>query len=104
MSFCIHLPPFKHFSAQIPVDYKSSIFSDLAKQIKMLVAQQQMLRVTTRAMSQHASRPSSMVDKFVRVDHAGELGADRIYAGQMAVLGAKELSALLKLVFIVYCF
>lgn len=24
---------------------------------------------------------------MVRVDHAGELGADRIYAGQMAILG-----------------
>ena len=28
-----------------------------------------------------------MIDRFVRVDHAGEFGADRIYAGQMAVLG-----------------
>ncbi|XP_063824838.1 5-demethoxyubiquinone hydroxylase, mitochondrial [Ostrinia nubilalis] len=27
------------------------------------------------------------LDKIIRVDHAGELGADRIYAGQMAVLG-----------------
>ena len=27
-----------------------------------------------------------MVERIVRVDHAGELGADRIYAGQMAVL------------------
>lgn len=35
----------------------------------------------------HVSRPSKMVDRFVRVDHAGELGADRIYAGQLAVLG-----------------
>lgn len=33
------------------------------------------------------SKPSSVVDEFIRVDHAGELGADRIYAGQMAVLG-----------------
>lgn len=38
-------------------------------------------------MSQNVGRPSAMVDKFLRVDHAGELGADRIYAGQMAVLG-----------------
>lgn len=53
----------------------------------MLGAQRQIFRVTTRSMSQHADRPSAMVDKFVRVDHAGELGADRIYAGQMAVLG-----------------
>lgn len=55
----------------------------------MLSAQRQILISTARAMSQHAPRPSPMVDKFVRVDHAGELGADRIYAGQMAVLGRR---------------
>uniref|UniRef100_A0A1E1WKZ6 5-demethoxyubiquinone hydroxylase, mitochondrial n=1 Tax=Pectinophora gossypiella TaxID=13191 RepID=A0A1E1WKZ6_PECGO len=27
------------------------------------------------------------IDQIIRVDHAGELGADRIYAGQYAVLG-----------------
>ena len=27
------------------------------------------------------------LDQFLRVDHAGEYGADRIYAGQAAVLG-----------------
>lgn len=32
-------------------------------------------------------RPSQLTDEIIRVDHAGELGADRIYAGQMAVLG-----------------
>lgn len=26
-------------------------------------------------------------DRIIRVDHAGEYGADRIYAGQMAILG-----------------
>lgn len=28
-----------------------------------------------------------MLDRMIRVDHAGEYGADRIYAGQMFVLG-----------------
>nr|CAD7257231.1 unnamed protein product [Timema shepardi] len=28
------------------------------------------------------------IDSIIRVDHAGELGADRIYAGQIAVLGS----------------
>ena len=32
-------------------------------------------------------REKEMRDRFIRVDYAGELGADRIYAGQMAVLG-----------------
>lgn len=30
---------------------------------------------------------SKKLDSLIRVNHAGELGADRIYAGQMAVLG-----------------
>jgi len=37
----------------------------------------------------YISRSSQEVDSIIRVDHAGELGADRIYAGQMAVLGMK---------------
>lgn len=32
-------------------------------------------------------RPNTLTDEIIRVDHAGELGADRIYAGQMAILG-----------------
>jgi len=39
----------------------------------------------TRFVS-HSSRPDDMVDRIIRVDHAGEYGADRIYAGQLAVL------------------
>lgn len=34
-----------------------------------------------------SSRASASVSEIIRVDHAGELGADRIYAGQHAVLG-----------------
>lgn len=33
------------------------------------------------------SKSGRVLDSIIRVDHAGELGADRIYAGQMAVLG-----------------
>jgi len=32
------------------------------------------------------SRPDGLTDRIIRVDHAGEYGADRIYAGQLAVL------------------
>jgi len=35
-----------------------------------------------------------MIDKFLRVDHAGEFGADKIYAGQLAVLGPKGTGSL----------
>ena len=33
------------------------------------------------------SGKKAQIDRFLRVDHAGELGAKRIYQGQLAVLG-----------------
>ncbi|XP_008550301.1 5-demethoxyubiquinone hydroxylase, mitochondrial isoform X1 [Microplitis demolitor] len=33
------------------------------------------------------TKAAKLIDSIIRVNHAGELGADRIYAGQMAVLG-----------------
>ncbi|TNN45534.1 5-demethoxyubiquinone hydroxylase, mitochondrial [Liparis tanakae] len=36
------------------------------------------------------SEEKDMLDRMLRVDHAGEFGANRIYAGQMAVLGASS--------------
>lgn len=44
-----------------------------------------MFRVITRGAHTAASR-QALIEKIIRVDHAGELGADRIYAGQLAVL------------------
>lgn len=37
-----------------------------------------------------------MLDRFLRVDHAGEYGANRIYAGQMAVLGRSRTGPLIQ--------
>ena len=33
------------------------------------------------------ARKRALLDEVIRVDHAGEFGANQIYAGQMAVLG-----------------
>ena len=44
-------------------------------------------------MSPKETREKAMRDRFLRVDHAGEVGADRIYAGQMAVLGTCSCSS-----------
>lgn len=38
-------------------------------------------------------RGKALVDRIVRVDHAGEYGATRIYAGQIAVLGDRHPAA-----------
>lgn len=42
------------------------------------------------------NRASALVDKIIRVDHAGELGADRIYAGQYAILGNSKVGPTIK--------
>ncbi|XP_012522634.1 5-demethoxyubiquinone hydroxylase, mitochondrial [Monomorium pharaonis] len=45
------------------------------------------VRLASTSASTSASACGKVLDSIIRVDHAGELGADRIYAGQMAVLG-----------------
>lgn len=42
------------------------------------------------------TRASPLVDKIIRVDHAGELGADRIYAGQFAILRNSKVGPTIK--------
>ena len=39
---------------------------------------------------------SEVVERLIRVDHAGEFGASRIYAGQLAVLGRSEKGELIR--------
>ena len=36
------------------------------------------------------------VERIIRVDHAGEYGANRIYAGQMAVLGRSSVGPVIQ--------
>ncbi|MFQ3623275.1 MAG: demethoxyubiquinone hydroxylase family protein [Acetobacteraceae bacterium] len=40
--------------------------------------------------------PEDLVHRMIRVDHAGEYGASRIYAGQLAVLGHTDTRPLLE--------
>ncbi|HET8997481.1 MAG TPA: demethoxyubiquinone hydroxylase family protein [Acetobacteraceae bacterium] len=42
------------------------------------------------------STPRERVERIIRVDHAGEYGAARIYAGQLAVLHRSDKAALLR--------
>lgn len=42
------------------------------------------------------SEEKEMLDRILRVDHAGEYGASRIYAGQMAVLGRTRTGPLIQ--------
>jgi len=56
------------------------------------------LRMPVRCVStaQKAAADKAMVDRMIRVDHAGEYGADRIYAGQLAILGNTEVGPTIK--------
>ncbi|CAI4231187.1 unnamed protein product [Auanema sp. JU1783] len=54
-----------------------------------------MNRVFVRLASTTAQR-KALVEKIIRVDHAGELGADRIYAGQMAVLNGSSVGSIIQ--------
>lgn len=40
--------------------------------------------------------PAALVERMIRVDHAGEFGAARIYAGQLAVLGRSKNAATIR--------
>lgn len=53
---------------------------------------------TTNTQSKEAipARANPLIDRILRVDHAGELGADRIYAGQMAVLGRSSVAPIIQ--------
>ena len=41
-------------------------------------------------------KTQALLDRCLRVDHAGEFGAVRIYEGQIAVLGRTSVGALLE--------
>ncbi|XP_030761860.1 5-demethoxyubiquinone hydroxylase, mitochondrial [Sitophilus oryzae] len=55
-----------------------------------------MLRKNIFTYTQVRNASNKLIDEIVRVDHAGELGADRIYAGQMAVLGSTSKGPLIQ--------
>lgn len=66
-------------------------------QLRVLFPTFRVLRTGTLVLSRAlTSRPHTTVDKIIRVDHAGEYGANRIYAGQAAVLGKSEVGDLIQ--------
>ncbi|XP_038007667.1 5-demethoxyubiquinone hydroxylase, mitochondrial isoform X1 [Motacilla alba alba] len=49
---------------------------------------------STRVALEGINKP--VIDRIIRVDHAGEYGANRIYAGQMAVLGRSSVGPVIQ--------
>ncbi|KAK3724996.1 hypothetical protein QZH41_017471 [Actinostola sp. cb2023] len=54
------------------------------------------LSSVSRHKKASATRADKVIDRIIRVDHAGELGADRIYAGQYAVLRNTRTGSVIK--------
>lgn len=60
---------------------------------------QMIISHSTKRFSSSSSvtpKKTPLIDEIIRVDHAGELGADRIYAGQMAILGNTKMGPTIK--------
>lgn len=49
-----------------------------------------------RWRSTPAARPHATIDRVIRIDHAGEFGANRIYAGQHAVLRRTDIGQVIQ--------
>lgn len=67
------------------------IFQEMAMKVPLLTRiyiGSHVNRTIIRYLSQRQreERTKALLDKIIRVDHAGELGAKRIYQGQLAVL------------------
>lgn len=47
-------------------------------------------QLTKRGIASFSAEETAILDRIIRVDHAGEFGANRIYEGQLAVLGKTD--------------
>jgi len=52
--------------------------------------------MSTQSNKKLDKKTQEIYDRFIRVDHAGEFGANRIYAGQLAVLGKTDVAPLIE--------
>ncbi|KAL3280989.1 hypothetical protein HHI36_004214 [Cryptolaemus montrouzieri] len=66
----------------------------MLKMKSLKILQRQKFPILRISSSSFATKPQ--IDEIIRVDHAGELGADQIYAGQMAILGGTSKGNLIK--------
>ena len=69
--------------------YKGRVFLNpiVGKQVQFLSQELESCLVRSLSTQEKSAIRRQTLDQFLRVDHAGEYGADRIYAGQAAVLG-----------------
>jgi len=64
--------------------------------MSLILATQAWQRCVSTSARQARDPSKQMLDKMLRVDHAGEYGAIRIYQGQLAVLGKTSVAPVLQ--------
>ena len=64
--------------------------------MSLILATQAWQRCVSTSARQAKDPSKQMLDKMLRVDHAGEYGAIRIYQGQLAVLGRTPVAPVLQ--------
>lgn len=78
---------------------RAIVRSGVAKSSTVKESKAESLPTTTLQINQDdadVKKASKVLASIIRVDHAGEFGADRIYAGQMAVLGRTKVGPKIK--------
>ena len=68
----------------------------LGSRMRLTIVLHQSCRGVARSSRAKEAETRAMLDRMIRVDHAGEFGADRIYAGQHAVLKNTEVGDLIQ--------
>ncbi len=64
--------------------------------MSVILATQLCHRCFSSKVTNQSAKTKAMLDRMLRVDHAGEYGAVRIYEGQMAVLGRTDVGPVIK--------
>ena len=70
-----------------PLDMACAVLCRSVREGDAVRALQRCLVSATQQQSTRAVRPHPVIDRTIRIDHAGEFGANQIYAGQHAILG-----------------
>jgi len=97
LNFPLFVPT--HGLNQIRSITKSSVFYNVAQDQKVDAPEKDIDNDNAQYQNDDAAAAKNtkeLIDKILRVDHAGEFGADRIYAGQISILGNSDVGHLIQ--------
>lgn len=75
------------YTIELVHDQSEVIMNQISRSTLRFNRQALVLCTKRHASSSSGLSSKELIDRIIRVDHAGELGANKIYEGQMAILG-----------------